>query len=244
MEKEEYRLMYELEETHWCFRGLHDLVFSTIQKIFGTGGKISILDAGCGTGFTLKCLNRYGTAFGVDISDIALGYCRQRGLDRILKASVSSLPFSDNSFDLVVSTEVLYHKWVRDDNRAIKEIYRVLKKGGILIVTSPAHDYLKRRHDEAVHTRHRYTKWELGGKLEASGFRITKITYRNAFTFPLLILLKLMVREKGNKTYADVKAVWGPLNSLFYKFLTIENFLLKKINMPFGTSVFCVSKKP
>ncbi len=158
MELEAYKLMYELEETHWWYRGLHDLLFSSIQNAFPERRNLNILDAGCGTGFVLGCLNKYGVSFGVDISEVALRYCRERGLSRIAKASVSSLPFGDSSFDLVVSNDVLYHKAVEDDNQAIDEIYRVLRKEGVLIINLPAHDYLKRGHDEVVHTRHRYTK--------------------------------------------------------------------------------------
>lgn len=243
MELEEYKSMYELEDTHWWYRGLHDLLFSEVRRIFCEKGRIDILDAGCGTGLTLKGLSRYGNSFGIDISETALNYCQMRGLKRIVEASTLELPFRDGSFDLVVSADVLYHKKVKNDSGAIKEIYRVLKKGGILIINLPAHDYLRRRHDEAVHTRHRYTRGELFSKLMGSKFKIIRISYRNAFSFFVLLFLKLIGRKTYKKTYADIKAVSVPINSLLYSFLRIENSLLKRINIPFGTSIFCISKK-
>jgi len=244
VELEEYRLMFGLEETHWWYRGLHNLLFSSIQKLFRKRQKISILDAGCGTGFILKRLNEYGISFGIDISEVALRYCQMRGLERVIKASISELPFHDESFDLVISTDVFYHKAVEDDNKAINEISRVLKKQGILIINLPAHDCLRRRHDEKVHTRHRYTKKELYNKLQNSNFKIVKISYRNMFSFPILLFLKLIISSRMHKiTYTEVKNVWNPINSILYGFLKIENLLLKNVSIPFGTSIFCISKR-
>lgn len=244
MEIEEYRLMFELEETHWWYRGLHDLLFSTIQGIFNERRDIRILDAGCGTGFILRRLDRYKATFGIDISEIALRYCRQRGLDRIARSSVSVLPFPDEVFDLIISTDVVYHKQVKNDIAAINEIYRVLKKEGFVIINLPAHDYLRRAHDERVHTRHRYAMNELRNKLEKCGLKVMKISYRNAFSFPALLLSKLINKDSRRKTYTDMKFVIAPINLLLYSILKMENLVLKGSNIPFGTSIFCISKKP
>ncbi|MCK4325440.1 class I SAM-dependent methyltransferase [bacterium] len=243
MELEEYKSMFDLEEEHWWYRGLRKLLLSSIQELFKDGQKINILDAGCGTGFNLKCLKQYGISFGIDISGVALRCCQRRELSRIAKASVLELPFSDGLFDLVVSTDVLYHKAVEDDNRAINEISRVLKKGGILIVNLPAHNYLRRKHDQMIHTRHRYTRNELRYKLQKNKFKIIKISYRNAFSFFILFFLKLISKKNHKRTYTDLKAVCNPINSLLYSFLALENSLLKRINIPFGTSIFCISRK-
>lgn len=243
MESEAYKLMYELEEKHWWYRGLRDLLFSSIQNAFRERRNINILDAGCGTGFALGGLNSYGASFGIDISETALRYCHERGLNRIARASVSALPFSDGSFDLVVSTDVLYHKAVEDDDQAIGEIYRVLRKEGLLIVNLPAHEYLKRGHDEAVHTRHRYTKAELCHKLRKSKFKIIKISYRNAFSYFILLILKLVSNKIAKEGNTGLKKMWHPVNSALYFFLKAENLLLKIADIPFGTSIFCISKK-
>lgn len=244
MELEEYRLMFELEETHWWYRGLHNLLFSSIRGIFNEQRKISILDAGCGTGFILKHLSKYGISFGIDISDTAIAYCRERGLTRIARASISCLPFRDESFDLIISTDVFYHMAVENDNEAISEIYRVLRRGGILIVNLPAHNYLKRNHDKKVHTRHRYTRMELDYKLQSNNFKIIKISYRNIFSFLLIFLFKLLHANMTHKEdYTCLKAVWNPLNLVLYSFLRFENLLLRRINIPFGSSIFCISKR-
>lgn len=243
MEIEEYRLMFDLEETHWWYHGLHDLIFASIQKAFNDKSKINILDAGCGTGYVLQCLKKYGPSFGIDISETALQYCQLRNLNKISQATILKLPFRDESFDLLVSTDVLYHKKVLEDAQAINEMHRILKKNGILIINLPAFDNLRRSHDERVHTRHRYTKNEVYQKLKKNNFKIIKITYRNTFLFPILLLSMFANKKTSKKTYTGLKPLPNPINTLLYSFLRLENALLKNFNFPFGLSIYCVSKK-
>jgi SAM-dependent methyltransferase len=243
MELQEYRAMFELEQGHWWFNGLRDIVFDSIQRFFSQERKIRILDAGCGTGFLLKCLNRYGLSFGVDISETALGYCQRRGLTQIANASILNLPFSNDSFDLVISTDVIYHRAVVDERQAFYEIHRVLKKGGISIINLPAHNYLRRAHDDRIHTRQRYSKGELRLKLQNSNFKIMKITYRNTFLLFVLLFIKLSRSKILQNADSDVNPVNNIVNSILYSLLKIENLLLKTINLPLGSSVFCIAKK-
>lgn len=243
MELEEYKLLYDLEEAHWLYMGLRDLLISGIKQYFKNSEKISILDAGCGTGYNLKCLEKYGVSTGVDINNNALVYCRKRGINRISRASVLELPFRDESFDLVVSTDVLYHRAVQDDLTAIKEIYRVLKKGGTLMVNLPAHNYLKRPHDDRVHTRQRYSRNELSQKLRMNKFKIIKISYRNVLSCPVLLLFNLINSRLPGPIDTGLSFVPKPVNFIMYNYLKIENALLRIMNFPFGVSIFCQARK-
>ena len=76
-----------------------------------TGKTGRVLDAGCGTGGLLRRL-AHRKAWGVEIASEGIRFCRQRGLDNILQASVTELPFRPNSFDVVLSIDVLVHQWV------------------------------------------------------------------------------------------------------------------------------------
>jgi SAM-dependent methyltransferase len=242
MNTQEYKTMFDAEESHWWYKGLQDLVFSTVVREFGSDKKIRILDAGCGTGRILEGLIRYGNAYGIDTSEVALFYCRQRRLRRITRASVMALPFRDESFDLVISTDVLYHRCVSDDVGALREIYRVLRKDGMLIINVPAHEHLKRPHDERVHTRHRYHRGELYKMLQKSNFKIIKISYRNTLLFLVLSLLSC-VPQRYRTAYSDLRRVTEPLNSILVNILKMENRLLKIMNLPFGSSIFCVARR-
>ncbi|MCO6430268.1 MAG: methyltransferase domain-containing protein [Deltaproteobacteria bacterium] len=102
------------------------------------GGKI--LDVGVGTGRLLSRLSSGYEKFGVDISSAYLGLAAKQGIN-VCKAFVEELPYHDNFFDTVVTTDVLEH--VLDLNTAVKEILRVLKPSGILIVRVPYRESLR-----------------------------------------------------------------------------------------------------
>jgi SAM-dependent methyltransferase len=219
------------------------LIFSAVRDNLDPGKRNRILDAGCGTGFTLRHLNGYGVLIGIDISETALGYCRKRGLSKIAKASVSALPFSDDIFDMVVSSDVLYHKLVEEDAAAIHEMGRVLKRGGILILHLPAHQFLWRGHDGKVHARHRYESGEVAHKLRDSSFEIIRISYRNFSLLLALLLFKFMKTNNAKGACGDLKPVWKPLNFILYFISKIENLILRKRSLSLGASVFCIARK-
>lgn len=242
MEPDIYGLMYENEERHWWYRGLRDLLFSTIKRHFGGRRDISVLDAGCGTGFNLKWLKELYDTSGVDISKCAIDYCKKRGLDCVKEASVSDLPYRDGMFDLVISFDVLYHRAVGDDVKAIGEMARVLKKGGILILNLPAFGHLMRSHDVKAHTARRYTARGITEKLRKNDLEVLKVSYRNAFLYPAALTLSLASRIVKSEA-SDLGGVNGVLNSVLYGMARADNVAVNAMGLPFGTSVYCVAKK-
>lgn len=193
----------------------------------------------------LEYLKKYGSTVGIDISRDALYFSRLRGHRKILCASVTDLPFTDESFDFVAVLEVIYHILVKDDLEALKECYRVLKKESRIILHVPAYDFLKSEHDEAVHTRHRYTRGELKIKIQQAGLKVERITYINTFLFPLIAFLRLMKRltKFKNLPRSDLKPTPMLLNKILIFILTMESKLLKIIDFPFGLSILCIARK-
>lgn len=245
METKEYQTLYDSENSHWWYLGLKDLVLSFVAKYAEKKKETRILDAGCGTGGILKDLEGY-KAWGLDISQEAIRFCRLRKLNNVINASISNIPFEDNSFDLIISLDVLYHLGVEDDREALKELTRVLSKGGTLLLNLPAYDSLRGRHDRAVHTRHRYTIDELKEKVKTAGLVVEKITYRNTVLFPLAFLKRILQGrsvKSTDKVESDVILPLDFINKLFTKILFFENRLLRTINFPFGLSIFCVARK-
>lgn len=119
MNKEEYRIMYDLEGTHWWYVGMRRIRFSLLNKFYKNSDRLMILDAGCGTGIMLEYFKKYGSVVGVDTSEEALYFCHLRRAKKILCASITALPFVDKSFDLVAALEVIYHLRVKDDIDAL-----------------------------------------------------------------------------------------------------------------------------
>ncbi len=244
MKESEYRSIYSVEDGHWWYEGLRDLVFSSLREAMP--GKVSALDAGCGTGAVLKRLLDEGQkAVGVDFSPTALSFCAQRGLARLVRGSVSELPFRDESFDAVVSLDVIYHEAVEDDVEALREFRRVLRKGGVLILNLPAFEFLRSPHDLANQTKRRYTKAMLAEKLKSAGFSIERVTYRNAALFPAIAIVRLLKKAyaAGDSKDSDLGKVNPALNRALTGVLSLENVILRRLDMPFGSSVFGVARK-
>jgi hypothetical protein len=162
MNPEEYRVMAELEGVQWWYAGMRRIARALLEPLLPEAGSRSrrILDAGCGTGWNLQALSVFGETHGVDLSPLAASATRRRG-GRVSLGNLLSLPYGSASFDVVTSFDVIYHAWVVDDVQAVRELARVLKPGGVLLLKAPALKILWGAHDEAVLSRHRYTRPEM-----------------------------------------------------------------------------------
>jgi SAM-dependent methyltransferase len=260
LEVQEYHNIFLHEETHWWYVGLRELVHASLARycpgyVKAGATNLKVLDAGCGGGrllWELTEINGSG-AVGLDLSKVSLSLCKERStpksvINKLVNSSVQEIPFLGESFDAVVSLDVLYHKGVTDDVAALREVKRVLKDGGILVINLPAYEFLSGPHDEAVHTRERYTKEKLAKRLKAAGFTLERITYRNTFLFPAVVISRALQRLGSGRKSAgagasDLKMPFFLINALLVMTLHLENFCLKVLNFPFGSSVFCVARK-
>lgn len=242
MEKSQYNVMSEVEDSHFWYKGMR-LITNSILKSILKSKKINILDAGCGTGGNLRFLNTYGSVQGIDISDYAIKLAKEKGIHNIKKGSIDKIPFADKSFDLVTCFDVLGQKQVNED-RAINEIYRVLKSGGFLLLRVAAYDWLIGNHDIHVQSSRRYTKRRLAKLLLSKKLIPIKKTYANTILFPLIAMKRLVFKPfKIKSLNSDVRPVNNLLNIFLYVPLIIENFIIRFTNLPFGMSVIILAKK-
>jgi len=110
-----------------------------IHTLIPQGSQLHLLDAGCGEGHLIERLHQTYPDyhyFGLDITEIALEKAKRRcPYAKIIRNDLTSLPFENNFFDVVVCTEVLEH--IEDYKRVLQEFSRVLKPGGSFIITFP-----------------------------------------------------------------------------------------------------------
>jgi SAM-dependent methyltransferase len=241
MDAAEYATMYAVEDRLWWYAGMRR-ISQTLLDEHCAGRPLDVLDAGCGTGANLAMLARYGVAAGIDIEPLALGFCTQRGLTRLARGSVIELPFAAHTFDLVTSFEVLYHMAVHDDTAALREFARVLRPGGWLLLRLPAYDWLRGRHDVVVHTRRRYTTYDVRRKVEAAGMQVVRLSYANTLLFPLALGKRLAERLSPAGAGSDVGPP-PPGNGLLTAILSAEAVWLRRWSLPFGLSVLCLARK-
>jgi SAM-dependent methyltransferase len=242
---EEYQRMYEAEERQWWYAGMRALSLAMLAEPLAElarRGPLVILDAGCGTGNNLQHLARHGRALGVDLSFEALAFCRSRGV-AAARAELSALPFPDGRFDCVTSLDVIYHRWVKDDAAAVREMARVLRPGGLMLLRVPALRALWGAHDEAVHSRHRYRRGEVKRLLEGAGLQVVRTTYANTVLLPLVAARRGLDRLTGRHG-SDVGFLPRPLEWAFRSVLEAEARVVKRLSLPLGTSVFALARKP
>jgi SAM-dependent methyltransferase len=247
MELAEYEVMYQREENYWWYVGLRDLVLSQIAH-FARGQKaLTLLDAGCGTGKLLETCWAY-RAYGLEFSPEAFRFLRRRGLEHVVQASVCRMPFADACFDVVASLDVLYHVASPGDLEGLREMSRVLKPDGLLLLNLPAYEFLRSHHDAAIHTQQRYTRNQVREMLGQAGLRVQTLTYRNTLLFPVAALVRLaqkLFRPRPALPQSDLRPLPHFLNRALTVPLLIENRLIRMgLRLPFGLSVYCVAMKP
>lgn len=227
---------------------------SYVRPFLGEKRGQDILDAGCGTGFMLPYLARWGKVVGLDSSAYALSLARQgmanpgrpdSGRVSLVEADLSKIPFPDSRFDVVLACEVLYHRAVEDDERALRECARVLKKGGRLIVIDSAFKFLKASYDDEAHAARRYSLGEMSEKLARTGLEVRKASYIYFFIFPAVVVIRFFrkVLGLGFKESEHIFKMNRILNGAMRLLIWVESHVAGIAGLPFGTSVFCVGVK-
>jgi SAM-dependent methyltransferase len=245
MRPREYRVMYDIEEDYWWYRGLRALLLELIARYVPRDSRPRILDAGCGTGANLKLLVESGDTIGVDIAEEAIEFCRARGIpgDRALVASLLELPFPDNFFELTFSFDVICN--IADDVSAFAEIKRVMKPGGRVIVQLPAYHFLWSAHDVAVGHKHRYTAPDLSRKIKRAGLVVERVTYLNAILFPMEVIARLWRRGESvdGNAHSDLTPLPRALNSALARLFEAEMRAAPHLRFPYGLSLLVVARK-
>jgi SAM-dependent methyltransferase len=155
-----------------------------------------------------------------------------------------SLPFAANSFDLVTSFDVLYHRAVEVEMVALRGFWRVLKPGGRLLLRLPAYNWLRSHHDEVIHTRRRFNTREVGHMLSASQFTVEKLSYANTILFPLAVVKRLAERLMPvEDEQSDIRENPEWQDDWLARILGVEAGWLRKHNLPYGLSVVAVGRK-
>jgi SAM-dependent methyltransferase len=247
MRPEEYSTLFDLEATHWWFRGMRAFVADAVRAA-GVPPAALLLDAGCGTGQTLAELGRdlAPAAFGFDLSPHAAAFWPRRGPLRACRASVHDVPFRDGTFDAVVAIDLFESDGV-DERRAFAELWRVTRAGGVLALVVPAYAWLRTEgHHRAVHASRRYTRSSVRTLLETRPVRILRLTHLFAAVFPAIASLRLLLRTLAGRPArprSEVTALPATLNGLLASLTDVERRVLRRWEHPVGSSILAVARK-
>ena len=254
MQEKDFTYLYALEESFWWFAGMREISSALLDPVLRPSQDRLILDAGCGTGRMLSWLARFagrGPIVGIDLVPSPLRFCRERHHTHLAQASAMHLPFADSTFDLFTSFDVLVQlPGEGADEQAIREMYRVLRPGGVAFVRVAAYEWMRSGHDEALGSQRRYTLGALIERMESAGFSIARSTYANTLLLPAAALRRLVLKRVGlADSGSDVKPLppkleW--LNRVLATALVSEARILRnpRASLPAGLSAICVAEKP
>lgn len=234
--------MFRLEDRYWWFVGRRRLALRLLRRTLASNARPRVLDLGCGTGRVMSELSEWAQPVGLDMSGLALRFSASRGLAPLVKGSGTALPFAAERFDAIVSLDVYEH--IEDHRRAFAESLRVLAPGGTLVLSVPAHRFLWGPHDVALMHFRRYTRTELKALLEAQGFEVQRIGYSVFFLFPVVVLVRFFERRRKGPAQANLVPVPDWLNRALIALQTIEAAVIERFDLPWGSSVVVVARKP
>jgi SAM-dependent methyltransferase len=238
-----YPILYKVEESHWWHIGRRRIIASFVEQICREikDRTPRILDVGCGTGANLMMLSQFGETEGVDISQDALSFCRERGLQNVRHGAAEKLPYEDGTFDLVTALDVVEH--LDDDLAGLREIRRVLRPNGHALLFVPTFMFLWGVQDDVSNHRRRYRLPELRRVVEKAGFEVERTTYANLTFFAPILMVRKFMRLTGMRTATENSINISSMNNLFGRVFGAEAALLRHMNFPFGVSGLCVARR-
>ncbi len=193
--------MLDHDEHHWWYRGRRRIVRAELDRLRpdlaragGNGAAVRVLDAGCGSGRTLDELRDYGAVSGLDLSEEAVGAARERGHADVQAGRVEQLPWPDATFALVTSLDVIEH--TPDDRVTLRELLRVTRPGGHLLVTVPAYQALWSAHDVVNLHMRRYNRRTLRTAAVESGWTVQRMTAFNSLLLAPAAAVRLAQRRR------------------------------------------------
>lgn len=241
MDLQKYDDLFKLGSTHWWTQGRIKIFDCIISKYSKKGA--DILDIGCGVGTNYEMLGRHGNVSCLEYSRYAIDYCRQCGMNNVVEGGINSIPYGDNSFDVVTAFDVIEH--VEDDKAAVSEMIRVCKNGGIIVITVPAYMFLWSYNDVFNHHKRRYDREQIVNLVKGSiNMHIEKVTYFNMLLFvPIVVLRRIKSLIKKDKLLPDLKPTNPVINKLLFWIFSFERHLIRRLGLPFGVSLLIVARK-
>ena len=243
MDRAAFAHMAATEATHWWFVGRRSVIDAVLDGIeLPKDG--TILEAGCGTGGNFATLARRGhiTAFDPHIDALAFAQNRHPEVDIRQGALPSELPYDEGSFDLVAALDVLEH--VEDDRSSAHSLVSLVRPGGWLLVTVPAHQALWGSHDRRLHHRRRYGRQQLLRLFADCDVDLVRITPFNIVLSPIAIVYRVGERLLGFDLGNQERLLPRPINATFGSLFRLESTLVRRgVPIPFGLSYAAIYQR-
>jgi 2-polyprenyl-3-methyl-5-hydroxy-6-metoxy-1,4-benzoquinol methylase len=242
MREELYSEIFAAEQEHWWFAARHRIVLHMLERYLppNSGSRYKVADLGCGCGMMLLRLSEKYEPVGLDGSRHAIEFALRRGVTVKLGTLPEDVPLARESYDAVLMLDVLEH--LKHDRASVDVAASLLRPGGILVCTVPAHMWLWTKFDEDHHHFRRYSKRQFRSLFDQPSIRLELLSHLNTILFaPAAIwrILATKVFEGDRARYLRLP----PFNSLLTSIFAFERWMLGKVPMPIGLSFISIARK-
>ena len=242
MDPKMYEMEAQSEASHWWFLCRRKLFRAMINGL-GSSPTMKVLDVGTSTGTNLRLLRGMGfeDVTGIDSNQDAIRYCAEKGFGNVMQGDVLDLPILDDTFDLVLATDIIEH--IDNDTLAICELTRVLKPGGKLLITVPTFMALWGHNDDMSHHKRRYTGEQISKLALSAGLKIVRRFYFNFLLFLPIWAVRQLVRRLVTEPTSEMKMNSPVINWALFWIFSLDVMLAPILHPPFGVSYLIVCEK-
>lgn len=240
-----------VERSHFWFVGRRQVVLDTLRRTVPDLAQRRLFDIGCGSGGLLEFLSATGIAVAgaCDAYEESLDLVRRRMDVPLLVVDEGRLPPLGSGYELLGMFDVLEH--LDDDAGTLRFLASVLRPGGVLVLTVPAHPVLFDEMDEIAHHRRRYTRAELRERLRLAGLEVRVLSHFMSPLLPLLMLTRGIgrrwpgLRGRGalERRLVEFRVV-AVVNLVMRWVLWLERRVMRLVSLPFGSSIVAVATRP
>ncbi len=242
MDRIVYDRMAAHDTTHWWYRARREILADYLTREASLPKHARILEIGCGTGHNLPMLAGFGEVDAIEIDPAARGFAAERLGKPVGDAPLPALTGVERgAYDLVAVLDVVEH--VEDDVGALKGMAEVLKPGGAILVTVPAHPWMWSAHDTVNHHHRRYSKATLDRAIRDAGLTHNGLRYFNSLLFPVAVAARVAGKLTG-KDDSDDSPPAAPVNKALEAVFRLERHLVGRVPLPPGLSIITLVRKP
>lgn len=242
---EHYAKTRSAAETHFWYHGFRRFITRALEEICGVETNLLIADCGCGVGHTLPLVASHGQVVGIELEAKAAVAARTYGYP-VVRGDVTRLPLATGAFDLAVCFDVV--QCVNADVAAVREMARIVRPGGRVLLSVAAFDALAGDHAEVWREVRRYTPATARALAESAGLDVERVNFAFATVFPLMLLVRVTQRLlrplRSGPSQMDTDVPWTPVNVALMRLLDAEAAMSRYVPMPIGSSIIIVARKP
>ena len=247
MDAAEYANIAALEAEHWYYSGKRRFVREWIQRARPPSRSDVLLDCGAGTGLFAQEMEQLCQVMVLDDHEEALRILRTRFRpEQILSLAGDRVPLPDGSLDYVTALDVLEH--VPDDAAVVSGFHRLLKPGGLAVVTVPASKALWSDWDVALHHFRRYDRAQLRALFPPQSWDILHVNYTNVLVYPAVWAVRKWRALRSNPkgvaqpvARSEDRIPGRAVNALLRaQFTALAHW---RVPFPFGVSLVLVARR-